>query len=100
MLPLRWTERAVNNLADIADFISQNSPMYAEGVVLRIDQQLALLRSHPLLGKPAREASDLMVRELVIDSFRVFYRPRPDCIELLAIVHGRQQPPLDVTAPR
>jgi plasmid stabilization system protein ParE len=93
MLPLRWTERAVTNLADIADFISQNSPVYAEGVVLRIDQQLALLRRHPQLDKPAPEADDLDVRELVIDSFRVFYRPRPDCIELLAIVHGRQQLP-------
>ena len=93
MLPLRWTERAVTNLADIADFISQNSAVYAEGVVLRIDQQLALLRLHPHLGKLAPEADDLDVRELVIDSFRVFYRPRPDCIELLAIVHGRQQLP-------
>ena len=93
MLPLRWTERAVTNLADIADFISQNSPVYAEGVVARIDSQLQHLRRHPQLGKPAPEADDLAVRELVIDSFRVFYRPRPDCIELLAIVHGRQQLP-------
>jgi len=93
MLALRWTERAVTNLADIADYISRNSTVYAEGVVLRIDQQLALLRRHPHLGKPAPEAEALDVRELVIDSYRVFYRPRTDCIELLAIVHGRQQLP-------
>ncbi len=93
MLPLRWTERAVTNFADIADFISQNSPVYAEGVVTRIDARLQHLRRHPQLGKPAPEADDLDVRELVIDSFRVFYRPRPDAIELLAIVHGRQELP-------
>jgi toxin ParE1/3/4 len=93
ILPLRWTERAVTNLADIAEYISQHSPVYAEGVVLRIEERLGLLRQHPLAGKPAPEADDLGVRELVIDSFRVFYRPRPDCIELLAIVHGRQQLP-------
>jgi toxin ParE1/3/4 len=93
MLPLRWTERAVTNLADIADFISQNSPLYAEGVVARMDARLQLLRRHPQLGKPAPEADDLAVRELVIDGFRVFYRPWPDAIELLAIVHGRQEVP-------
>ena len=93
MLPLRWTERAVSNLAGIAEFISETSTVYAEGVVLRIEQQLTLLRQFPRLGKPAPEAEDLDVRELVIDSYRVFYRARPDCIELLAIAHGRQLTP-------
>jgi toxin ParE1/3/4 len=90
MLPLRWTERAVSNLAGIAEFISESSAVYAESVVLRTEQQLELLRRHPEMGKPASEAADLLVRELVIDSYRIFYRPRPDGIELLAIVHGRQ----------
>ena len=53
MLPLRWTERAVSNLAGIAEFISETSAVYAEGVVLRIEQHLELLRRHPRLGKPA-----------------------------------------------
>ena len=90
MPALRWTERAVENLAGIADYISQHSAVYAEGVVARIDQQLELLRRHPLMGKPAREAEDLNVRELVIDAYRVFYRAEGDVIVLLAIVHGRQ----------
>lgn len=93
MLPLRWTERAVSNLAGIAEFISETSAVYAESVVLRIEQHLEVLRRHPHLGKPAPEAADLGVRELVVGSYRVFYRPRPECIELLAIVHGRQMTP-------
>lgn len=96
MLPLRWTERAVDNLADIADFISQHSAFYAEGVVTRIDHQLQLLRIHPELGKPAPEASDLGVRELVVDSFRVFYRVHAECVEVLAIIHSRRQLPGDL----
>jgi plasmid stabilization system protein ParE len=36
------------------------------------------------------------VRELVIDSYRVFYRPQHDRIELLAIVHGRQRLPTNL----
>ena len=95
MLPLRWTERAVDNLADIAEFISHTSAVYAESVVLRIDQRLALLQRHPQMGKPAPEGADLAVRELVVDSYRVFYRVHADAIELLAIVHGRQNLPVE-----
>ena len=93
MLPLRWTERAVNDLAGIAEFISRTSDVYAEQVVLQIEQRAQMLRRHPLLGKHALEAEDLDVRELVVDSHRVFYRVRPECIELLTIVHGRQLTP-------
>jgi len=96
MLPLRWTERAVDNLADIAEFISHTSAVYAESVVLRIDQRLALLQLHPLLGKHAPEGTDLEVRELVVDSYRIFYRVHADAIELLAIIHGRQHLPTDI----
>jgi plasmid stabilization system protein ParE len=93
MLPLRWTERAVNNLAGIAEFISPTSDVYAEQVVLQFEQRVQMLRRHPLMGKLALEAEDLDVRELVVDSHRVFYRVRSECIELLTIVHGRQSTP-------
>ncbi len=93
MLPLRWTERAVTDLAGIAEYISRTSAIYAESVVARMDYRLQLLREHPHMGKLAPEAEDLEVRELVVESHRVFYRVRPDAIELLAIVHGRQQTP-------
>ena len=40
MLPLRWTEQAVEHLGGIADFISSSSPLYAEGVILRIGSSI------------------------------------------------------------
>lgn len=52
-----------------------------------------MLRAHPQMGKHAPEAIDLDVREVVIENHRVFYRVHVDAIELLAIVHGRQQTP-------
>ncbi|MDO8501106.1 MAG: type II toxin-antitoxin system RelE/ParE family toxin [Gemmatimonadaceae bacterium] len=90
MLPLRWTEHAVTQLEGVVDYISATSPVYAEGVVLRIDQRLQLARVHPEIGKRVPEKDDPTIRELVAPPYRVFYRPRPDCIEVLAIVHGRQ----------
>ena len=90
MLPLRWTERAVAHLEAIVDYISLTSPVYAEGVVLRIEHRLQLARAQPQLGKRAPEAGALDVRELVVPPYRVFYREREECVEVLAIVHARQ----------
>lgn len=83
----------MSDLAGIAEFISRTSNVYAEGVVAHIDYRLQLLRAQPHMGKPAPEAEDLGVRELVVESHRVFYAVRHDAIELLAIVHGRQHTP-------
>lgn len=56
MLPLRWTELAVTQLEGIVDYISATSLIYAEGVVLRIDQRLQTAREHPEIGRQvARE---------------------------------------------
>ena len=81
------------SLASARAFVSRTSDIYAEGVVAHIDYRLQLLRAHPLMGKHAPEAEDLDVRELVIENHRVFYKVQADAIELLAIVHGRQQTP-------
>ncbi|MCR4338406.1 MAG: type II toxin-antitoxin system RelE/ParE family toxin [Gemmatimonadaceae bacterium] len=51
MLQLRWTEQAVTQLEHIVDYITTTSPVYAEGVVLRIDQRLQAARVHPEIGK-------------------------------------------------
>jgi plasmid stabilization system protein ParE len=90
MLPLRWTEHAVTQLEGIVDYISATSPVYAEGVVLRIDQRLQAARRQPDMGKQVPEKDDPTIRELVSPPYRIFYRSRTDCIEVLAIVHGRQ----------
>ena len=90
MLALRWTERAVAHLEAIVEYISVTSPVYAEGVVLRIEHRLQLACAHPALGKRAPEAGALDVRELVVPPYRVFYREQQAQLEVLAIVHARQ----------
>jgi plasmid stabilization system protein ParE len=93
MLPLRWTERAVAHLEAIVDYYGITSPVYAESVVARIDHRLQLVRRHPELGKMASESGDPAVREVVVAPYRVFYRLSIHAIEVLAIVHERQDLP-------
>jgi toxin ParE1/3/4 len=90
VLALRWTERAVAHLEGIVDYVALTSPVYADAMLLRIEHRLALAQAHPYLGKVPRETTDLSIRELVVAPYRVFYRVRADALEVLAIVHGRQ----------
>lgn len=64
------------------------------GVLIQgIESRVRQLQLHPKLGKPAREIGDQSVREFVDAPYRIFYRLRADCIEVLAVVHGRNEVP-------
>jgi toxin ParE1/3/4 len=89
--PLRWTEHAVSQLAAIAEYISLDSPVYAEQVVDQLVRRLAQAKAFPDSGRMVPEVARPDIRELLELPYRVIYRVRPDAIEVLAVVHARQQ---------
>ena len=89
-LVLRWTEQAVNELGAIAEYVSLASPVYAEQVVERIVIRLRQAQDFPESGRRVPEASATDVRELIEAPYRILYRTMPTAIEVIAIVHGRQ----------
>lgn len=92
-LALRWTEHAVSQLGAIAEYISIVSPIYAEQTVDRIVLRLRRAQEFPASGRRVFEASTLDVRELLEFPYRLIYRADGETIEVLAIVHGRQDVP-------
>jgi toxin ParE1/3/4 len=91
-MTLIWSRRAVQQLADLRDFISQDSEQSASDVATSILATVELLKSHPDIGRPGRI---LGTRELVIPGtpYIVPYRVRQGRLELIAVFHGRQQWP-------
>ncbi|NUQ94696.1 MAG: type II toxin-antitoxin system RelE/ParE family toxin [Gemmatimonadaceae bacterium] len=89
-LALRWTVHAVNQLAALAEYISLDSPLYAEQTVERIVARLDQARVQPHSGRVVPEFLREDLRELVEPPYRIVYRIRADAVEVLAIVHGRQ----------
>ena len=89
-LELRWTEQATNQLGAIAEYISVASPIYAEQVVERIVARLGQAQEFPESGRRVPEAGGMDVRELVEAPYRVIYRVTRSTIEVVAVVHGRQ----------
>ena len=91
-----WTKNAKHQLRAIHNYIAQNSPQYAQGVVDRITRKAALLEQFPKLGSEVPEYRDEFIRELLEYSYRIIYRLREDKVEILSIVHGSRALPRDV----
>ncbi len=91
---LRWTERATDQLAVIAEYISITSPVYAEQVVERIAKRFQQAQSFPDSGRAVPEARPgEPLRELIETPYRLVYAVRPEAIEVIAVLHGRQDFP-------
>ena len=91
MRALRWTEHAVAQLAAVAEHVSLSSPVYAEHLVDRIARRLDQARDLPESGRVVPEFARPEVRELIEWPYRLVYRVHPDAIEILSVLHGRQE---------
>lgn len=83
----------MNQLSAIAEYISLASPVYAEQVVERIGFRLRQAQMFPESGRRVPEAGNTEMRELLETPYRIIYRVRHETVEILAIVHGRQDLP-------
>jgi toxin ParE1/3/4 len=92
-LPLVWTDRALNDLEDIGDYIAADDPVAAErwvGELMRAAEQAA---SAPLSGRRVPELGRDDVREVFKRTYRIVYRVRPDRVDILAVFEGHQRLP-------
>ena len=89
-LTLRWTEHAVDQLGAIAQSVGVASPVYADRIVDRIVLRLRQAQAYPESGRRVPEAPTLDIRELIEFPYRLIYRVRDETIEVLAVIHGRQ----------
>lgn len=80
-----WSPRAIDRVVEIATYIAQDSPAAARQWVDRlfshVDSQLS---AFPLSGKPARDVDTDDARELVFESYRIFYDVG-DAVEILTV---------------
>jgi addiction module RelE/StbE family toxin len=88
-----WSRRAIRHLERLREYIERESEQNAALVAGRILKAVDLLESHPEIGRPGRV---LGTRELVVSDkpYVIPYRVRRDCLELIAVFHGRQKWPL------
>jgi toxin ParE1/3/4 len=84
---LRWTNRALGRLDEIASYIAKDNPTRAKTFVTELRDKVAILRSHQL-GKAGRVFG---TKELVLHpNYLAVYRVKDDEIQIITIMHTAQ----------
>jgi toxin ParE1/3/4 len=79
--------RAKSDLVEIWDYIADDSEARADAFVDMIDQKFLTLASNPGIGRPRDElAEDL--RSFAVGRYVIFYRPIPEGVEIVRVLHG------------
>jgi len=86
-----WSERAIEHVNAIGEYISKGSPHDAHAVVERILGVGKRLRQFPFAGRRVPEAKEHTFREVFVHSDRVIYRTRADAVTIVAVIHVRQR---------
>jgi len=68
-----WTETAVNHLSSIYNYISQNSPQYAQRLVERLTRRSEQIANFPFSGRLVPEFETEQIREVIEGSYRIIY---------------------------
>jgi toxin ParE1/3/4 len=91
-MQVRWSPDAVNDLFDIAEYISHDSAVTAQKVVTEIYDRVRSLETFPDRGRQGRVSG---TRELPLPAlpYILVYRALEDAVEIVNIIHGAQQWP-------
>jgi len=88
MVEVRWTQQACQDLNAIVEFIASDSPQYARLFVIDIFQAVDCIAEFPKSGRMVPELVNPAVREIILGNYRLVYRLKAKCVELLTVYHG------------
>ena len=90
MPDVRWSNGALADLDAIGEYFERTSRQYARSIVARLFAAPEVLADHPGLGRVVPEVEVDHVRELIREGYRIVYLVTDDLVEVLAVLHGRQ----------
>jgi|AntRauTorcE11897_2_1112592.scaffolds.fasta_scaffold24290_2 addiction module RelE/StbE family toxin len=92
MVHLNFTDQALEDIDQIAVFISKDAPKFAGLFVEQVFEKVLPLRKHPYLGRKVPEFDRKELRELIFGRYRIVYKIiDTDIIDIVTIHHGAQQ---------
>lgn len=86
MARIIWTDPALEQLDEVADYISLDDPVAAKRLVRRVFDRVEHLRAFPEMGSRPLELRGSEYRHLVIPPLRVFYRLAGDSVFIVYVM--------------
>jgi toxin ParE1/3/4 len=91
MAKVIWTEPALDQLDEIAEYIALDNPVAAREFVARIFTAVDRLEQFPDSGREPPELPDSIYRELVCNPCRIFYRSEGKNVLILHLMRDARQ---------
>ncbi|MBE0459629.1 type II toxin-antitoxin system RelE/ParE family toxin [Pseudoalteromonas sp. KG3] len=86
MAEIIWTNPALEDLNDIAEYIALSNLLSAKKLVSKIFDKVERLEEFPESGKTPIELSNLNYREVIVNPCRIFYKIASDKVFILHIM--------------
>lgn len=88
MAKLNWTDQAITDLNNIAEYIARDSLKYAKIQIKRIRAKAQLLKIFPLAGRIVPELQNPDIRELILGNYRIIHKIiSNEKVDILTIHH-------------
>jgi addiction module RelE/StbE family toxin len=91
MVEIKWTNNAFEELDDIANYISKDSPKYAQILVKQIYEMISHLQQFPKFGRMVPEYNDPNLREILYKNYRIIYLVKNKHLEIISVIHGSRR---------
>lgn len=90
MAEITWTQPALDDLNDIAEYIAVSNLAAAKKLATTVFLAVERLESKPESGKTPQEIATLNYREIVINPCRVFYKTDGKKVFILHVMRQEQ----------
>lgn len=91
MAQIKWTEPALNDLNEIAEYIALDKPSAAKKLVRNVFKSKKRLKKFPESGKKPSELPKINYREVIVGPCRVFYRVEGKVLYILYVMRGERE---------
>lgn len=88
-----WSAEAQARLASIHEHVARESRRNAERLIRRLVERVVQLEIAPDSGRSVPEYPDSDLRELLSRPYRIIYRQRDGHLQVVTVIHYRQQLP-------
>lgn len=86
MAQVIWTEPALENVNELAEYIALSNPQAARALVKNIFSTVDRLDVFPLSGRIPEELNEFNYREVIVNPCRVFYKIQNDDVYILYVL--------------
>jgi addiction module RelE/StbE family toxin len=93
MVKIIWTQRSLNDLKSIAEYIAKDSVKYASLTLQRILDVTNYLETNPRIGRMVPEVGkNDKIREIIFGNFRIIYKiSGSQSVHILTVHHSARR---------